>query len=64
MDVSKACSNGESGKTNVVVVRNSIREVTVKIGLERVDTQEGVMVETLLDSGIRGLVMSLEFARK
>jgi len=47
-----------------VVVRNSIREVTVKIGLERVDTQEGVMVETLLDSGIRGLVISLEFARK
>ena len=64
MDVSKACFNGESGKTNVVVVRNSIREVTVKIGLERVDTQGGVTVETLLDSGIRGLVMSLEFVRK
>jgi len=47
-----------------VVVRNFIREVTVKIGLERVDAQEGVIVETLLDSSIRGLVMSLEFARK
>jgi len=41
-----------------------LREVTVKIGLERVDTQEGVTVEMLLDSGVTGLVMSSEFARK
>jgi len=43
---------------------NLLREVTVKIGLERIDTQEGIMVEALLDSGATGLVMSLEFARK
>ena len=36
----------------------------MKIGLERVDTQEGVTVEALLDSGATGLVMSSEFARK
>ena len=42
----------------------TLREVTVKIGLERIDTQEGVTVETLLDSGATGLVMSLEFAKK
>ena len=41
-----------------------LREVTVKIGLERIDTQEGVTVETLLDSGVTELVMSLEFTRK
>jgi len=41
-----------------------LREVTVKIGLERIDTQEGVTVEALLDSRVTGLVMSLEFARK
>jgi len=41
-----------------------LREVTVKIGLERVDTQEAVTVEVLLDSGATGLVMSSEFARK
>jgi len=41
-----------------------LREVTVKIGLERIDTQEGITVEALLDSGAIGLVMSLEFARK
>ena len=41
-----------------------MREVTVKIELERVDTQKGVTVEALLDSGATGLVMSSEFARK
>jgi len=42
----------------------TLREVTVKIGLERIDTQEGITVEALLDSGVTGLVMSSEFARK
>ena len=41
-----------------------MREITVKIGLERLDTQEGIMVEALLDSGATELVMSSEFARK
>ena len=41
-----------------------LREVTVKIGLERIDIQEGIMVEALLDSGATGLVMSLKFSRK
>jgi len=43
---------------------NLLREVTVKIGLERIDTQEGIMVEALLNSSVMGLVMSSEFARK
>jgi len=42
----------------------TLREVTVKIELERIDTQEGITVEVLLDSGATELVMSLEFARK
>jgi len=41
-----------------------LREVTVKIGLERIDMQEGITVEVLLDSGATGLVMSSEFAKK
>jgi len=44
--------------------KRTLREVMVKIGLERIDTQEGVTVEALLDSGAMGLVMSSEFARK
>ena len=40
-----------------------LREVTVKIGLKQ-EEEEGIMVDTLLDSGATGLVMSKEFARK
>ena len=36
----------------------------MKIGLERIDMQKGIMVEALLDSGATGLIMSSEFARK
>jgi len=42
----------------------TLREVTVKIGLERIDMQEGITVEALLDSEVMGLVMSSEFAKK
>ena len=42
----------------------SLREVMVKIGLERINMQEGITVEALLYSGTTGLVMSSEFARK
>ena len=41
-----------------------MREVTVKIGLERIDMQKEIMVEVLLDSKATGLVMSSEFAKK
>ena len=36
----------------------------MKIELERIDTQEKITVEALLDSSTIGLVMSLEFVRK
>ena len=41
-----------------------LREVTVKIELERIDMQKEITAEALLDSGATGLVMSSEFARK
>ena len=41
-----------------------MREVTVKISLERIDMQEGITVEALLDSGATGLVISSECAKK
>ena len=41
-----------------------LREMIVKIRLERIDIQKGVIVEALLDSKAIELVMSLEFARK
>jgi len=36
----------------------------VKIGLEKMNMQKGIMGEVLLDSGATGLVMSPEFAKK
>ena len=62
-------SDSEGTKKKEVEVRKvkeneSLRKITVKIGLERIDTQEGVIVEALLDSSAIGLVMSSEFARK
>jgi len=41
-----------------------LREVTVKIGLKQEEKEEGVVIEVLLDSGVTGLVMSEEFAKK
>jgi len=41
-----------------------LREVTVKIELEKIDTHKGVAVKELLDSGAMGLVISSELARK
>ena len=41
-----------------------LREVMVKIELERIDMQEEIMVEVLLNSSVTRLVMSLEFVKK
>ena len=41
-----------------------LREVIVKIRLERIDIQEGITVEALLDNRVTGLVISSDFARK
>jgi len=44
--------------------KDMLRKIMVKIGLKRIDTQEGIIVEVLLDSRAMGLVMSSEFTRK
>ena len=41
-----------------------LREITVKIGLKRIDIQERITVEVLLDSEATELVISSEFAKK
>ena len=46
------------------VKEKMLREVIVKIRLDRIDTQEEITVEALLDSKATGLVMSSEFAKK
>jgi len=43
---------------------NLLKEVMVKIELEKIDIQESIIVKALLDSSTMRLVMSLEFAKK
>ena len=54
----------EKKEEPVEAERELLREVTVKIGLERIYTQERITVEALLDIGAAELVMSSEFAKK
>ena len=65
MDAGTSDSEGSKREEKVRRMEGKpLREVTTKIGLERLDTQEGITVEALLDSRATGLVMSSEFARK
>ena len=41
-----------------------LRKVTVKIGLKQEDEEDRITVNELLDSGVIGLVISLEFMKK
>ena len=41
-----------------------MKEVIVKIGLKQEEEKEGIVVDTLLDNGVTGLVMSGEFVKK
>jgi len=56
MQINAGTSDSEGMKKKKEVRKlegKTLREVMVKIGLERIDTQEGVIVEVLLDSGRR-----------
>jgi len=62
-------SNSEGTKKKEAEIRKAkenetLREITMKIGLERINIQKGVTVKALLDSGVTELVMSSGFARK
>ena len=55
----------ESKKKEVRKMKEKpLKEVTVKIGLKRMDMQERIMVEVLLDSRATRLVIRSKFARK
>ena len=65
MQINASTSDSEGSEEKVKKVEGrTLREVTVKIRLERIDTQEGITVKVLLDSRVTGLVMSSEFTKK
>jgi len=51
-------------KVRKVTEEKSLREIIVKISLERIDIEKGIMMEALLDSEVTVLMISSEFARK
>ena len=57
----------EKAKGEERVMRHTmrpLRAVWMKVGLEKVDTHEGVAVDALLDSGATGLFMNKEFVER
>ena len=54
----------ENSGNSIERKENLLREVMVNIGLKQKDDKEGIVVEVLLNSGVTGLVISSEFARK
>jgi len=55
---------GKIGRRRTEKKEKMLREITVKVRLKQEDGEEKIVVKALLDSGVTGLVMSLEFARK
>jgi len=41
-----------------------LREVWMKVGLEKLENHKGIVVKALLDSGTTGLFMDMTFARE
>jgi len=41
-----------------------LREVWMKVGLEKLENHKGVVVKALLDSGAMGLFMDMTFAKE
>jgi len=57
----------EKAKGEERVVRctmQPLREVWIKIGMEKIDTHEGVIVKALLDSGATGMFVDRKFVEK
>ena len=57
----------EKAKGEERIVRRTMRPpraVWMKVGLEKVDTHEGMIVDALLDSGATGLFMNKEFVER
>jgi len=67
MEINASILKSEKSKKKVKVRKvegRALKEATMKIGLERINMQEGIMIEALLDSGATGLIISLKFAKK
>ena len=58
------CSKNTERARDVRHTLQPLREVWMKVGLEKLESHEGVAVKALLDSGAMGLFMDTTFARE
>jgi len=58
------CTNTTERVRDVWCTLQPLREVWIKVELEKLENHEGVVVRALLDSGATGLFMNTTFARK
>jgi len=57
-------SNTTERARDVQRLLRPLREVWMKVGLEKLESHEGVAVKALLDSGATGLFMNMTFTRE
>ena len=58
------CSKNTERARDVQCTLRPLREVWIKVGLEKLESHEGVAVRALLDSGATGLFMNTTFAKE
>jgi len=58
------CSKNTERARDVRRTLRPLREVWIKVGLEKLESHEGVAVRALLDSGATGLFMDMTFAKE
>ena len=62
--VPKSTARKGDGKREVRRTFKILREVWLSIGLEKIDTYEGITVKALLDSGVIGMFMDRKTAAR
>jgi len=59
-----SAQNNTEGVRNVQCMLQLLREVWMKIGLEKLENYKGMAVKALLNSGVTGLFMNTQFAKR
>ena len=62
--VPKSTVKGKDKQRDIRRIFKILREVQLNIGVEKVNTHEGITVKVLLDSGVTGMFMDRKMAAK
>jgi len=59
-----SCQSNTEGERDIQHTLWLLREVWVRVGLEKIENHKGVAVKVLLDIGATGLFMDTKFAKE